>query len=77
MLIRGYNDVILGLTPPHWFWLCINELLVPAQKGLTQCDLPAPGPPNGWTAQSVSFSVNFQCNEAYLEGHSLKKLWIG
>ena len=31
MLIRGYNDVILGLTNPDWPWTHMNELLVPAQ----------------------------------------------
>ena len=76
-VMRVCNDVTLGLTTADWFWPRINELLVTAQKGLTQWDLPAPGPPNVWTAQSVSFSENFQCNEAYLEGHSLKKSWIG
>ena len=46
MLIRGCYDVILGLTMPHWLWTCMNELLVPAQKGLIQWDLPAPELPN-------------------------------
>ena len=27
MLIRVYNDVILGLTS-HWLWTCMDELLV-------------------------------------------------
>ena len=51
MVIRVYNDVILGLTSPDWPWSHMNELLVPAQKALTQCDLPASGPANVWTAQ--------------------------
>ena len=58
MLMRVCYDVTLGLTTANWFWPCINELLVRAQKGLTQWDLPAPEPPNVWTAQSVSFSFN-------------------
>ena len=67
MLIRGYNDVTLGLTTADWFWPCINELLVPAQKGLTQCDLPASEPANVHTAHPRKYSVNFQYIEQYLE----------
>ena len=77
MLMRVYYDVILGLTTADWFWPCINELLVTAQKGLAQWDLPVPDPPNVWTAQPVNISVNFQCNEEYMEGHTLMKLLSG
>ena len=73
MLIREYNDVILGLTSPDWPWSHMNELLVPAQKALTQCDLPASGPANIWTAQLEIYSVYLQCNEEYLEGYPLMK----
>ena len=31
MVIKQYNDVILGLTSPDWPWSHMNELLVPAQ----------------------------------------------
>ena len=41
MLIREYNDVILGLTSPDWPWSHMNELLVPTQKGLKQWNLLA------------------------------------
>ena len=44
MLMRVYNDVTLGLTTAHWLETCMNELLVPHKKGLTQWDLPEPGP---------------------------------
>ena len=55
MLIRVCYDVILGLTTPDWPWTHMNELLVPAQKGLTQYDLRVTGPPNVRTAQPLYF----------------------
>ena len=58
MLMRVYYDVILGLTTPDMLWPRINELLVPAQKGLTQCNLPASEPPNVRTAQPGKCSVD-------------------
>ena len=35
-----------GLTTAHWSLTWMNEQLVPAQKGLTQCYLPVTGPPS-------------------------------
>ena len=67
MLIRGYNDVKLGLTTAHWSLTWMNEQLVPAQKGLTQCNLPASEPANVHTAHPGKYSVNFQYIEQYLE----------
>ena len=32
MLMRVYNDVILGLTSPDWPLTCMNELLVPHKR---------------------------------------------
>ena len=31
MVIKEYNDAILGLTSHDWHWSHVNELLVPAQ----------------------------------------------
>ena len=77
MLMRLYTDVKLGLSTPDWFWTCINELLVPAQKGLTQWDLPAPGPANVHTAHPGKYSVNFQYIEQYLEVYPFMESWAG
>ena len=57
MLMRVYNDVTLGLTTAHWLETCMNELLVPHRKGLTQWDVPEPGPANVHTAQTLYFCV--------------------
>ena len=73
MLIRWYNDVILGLTPPDWFWLYINELLVPAQKGITQWDLTASELPNVHGAQPLNSTLEFQYMEGYFEVQNMVK----
>ena len=46
----------------------------PVHKGLTQCDLLVPEPPNVWTAQSLYFHQHFRHNNEYFGGHSLMKL---
>ena len=65
MLIRGYNDVILGLTTSDWPWTCMNDLLVTAQKGLLQCDLPVPALPNVHGAQPLNSTLEFWYMEEY------------
>ena len=52
--MRVCYDVILGLTSADWSLTRINELLVPAQKGRTQCDLPAPELSNVHSAQPLN-----------------------
>ena len=73
MLIRGYNDVKLGLTTPHWPWTCMNELLVTAQKGLTQWDLPAPVIPNVHGAQPLNSTLEFRYMEGYFGVQNMVK----
>ena len=73
MLIRGYNDVILGLTPPDWLWTWMNEHLVPAQKGLRQWDLPAPELPKVHGAQPINSTLEFRCMEGYFEVQNMVK----
>ena len=77
MLIRVCYDVILGLTMPDWSLPRINELLVPAQKGLTQWDLSAPELPNVHGAHPGKCSVNFQYIEQYLEVYPFMEWWTG
>ena len=49
----------LGLTTAHWPWTCMNELLVPAQKGLLQCELPVPELPNVHGVQPLNSTLEF------------------
>ena len=65
MLIREYHDVILGLTTAHWPRACMNELLVPAQKGLTLWDLPVPELSNVHGAQPLNSTLEFWYMERY------------
>ena len=60
MLIRGCYDVILGLTPPDWFWLRMNELLVTAQKGLYSV-----WPANVHGAQPLNSTLEIRYMEGY------------
>ena len=71
MLIKGYNEVKLGLTTAHWSLTWMNEQLVPAQKGLTQCYLPVTGPANIHGA--LNSTVEFRYMEGYLLVHSMVK----
>ena len=73
MLIRGYNDVKLGLTIAHWPWTCMNELLVTAQKGLLQCDLPVPELPNVHGAQPLNSILEFRYMEGYFGVQNMVK----
>ena len=65
MLMRVCYDVILGLTMPDWSLTRINELLVPAQKGLTQWDLLAPELPNVHGAQTLNSILEIRYMEGY------------
>ena len=65
MLTRVCYDVILGLTTAHWSLTRINELLVPAEKGLLQCDLPVPALPNVHGAQPLNSILEFRYMEGY------------
>ena len=65
MSIRGYNDVKLGLTTAHWSLTWMNEQLVPAQKGLTQCELPVQELPNVHGAQPLNSTLEFRYMEGY------------
>ena len=73
MLIREYNDVILGLTSPDWPWSHMNELLVPAQKGLKQWNLPAPELPNVHGAQPLNSTLEFWYMKGYFEVQNMVK----
>ena len=73
MLMRLYNDVKVGLSTPDWFWTCINELLVPAQKGLTQCDLPVSELPDVHGAQPLNSTLEFQYMEGYFGVQNMVK----
>ena len=74
MLMRVCYDVILGLTTAHWSPTRINEVLVPAQKGLTQCDLPGPELPIVRTAQPLYFLLELRYKEGYFGHHSMVKI---
>ena len=73
MLIREYSDVILELTTSDWLWTWMNELLVPAQKGLLQCDLPAPLLPNVHGAQPLNSTLEFRYIEGYFGVQNMVK----
>ena len=60
MLMRVCYDAIFGLTTGDWSLTRINELLVPAQKGLLQCDLPVPALPNVHGAQPLNSILEFR-----------------
>ena len=62
--MMSYTDIGVGHSP--LVKICMNEPLVPAQKGFTQCDLPASEPANVHTAHPGKYSVNFQYIEQYL-----------
>ena len=70
--MRVCYDVILGLTTGDWSLTRINEQLVPAQKGLLQCDLPVPELPNVHGAQPHS-TFEFQYMEGYFEVQNMVK----
>ena len=65
--------VILGLTTADWSLTRINELLVPAQKGLTQWDLLEPELPNVHGAQPLNSTLEFQYMEGYFEVQNMVK----
>ena len=77
MLMRVCNDVTLGLTTAHWFWPCMNELMVPAQKGLTQWDLLVPGPPYVHTAPPLKSTLEFWYMKGYFGVQNMVKYWTG
>ena len=67
MIMRIYNDVILELTIA-WSLVssCMNELLVSHRKGLTQWDLPVPGPANVHTSQTLCIFLRLQHYIGYI-----------
>ena len=71
--MRVCYDVTLGLTTSDWFWPCMNELLVPAQKGLTQWDLLEPEQPNVHGVQPLNSTPEFQYMEGYFEVQNMVK----
>ena len=73
MLMRVCYDVILGLTNADWSLTRINELLVPAQKGLTQWDLLEPELPNVHGAQPLNSTLEFQYMEGNFEVQNMVK----
>ena len=73
MLIRGCYDVFLELTTAHWSLTRINELLVPGQKGLLQCDLPVPELPNVHGAQPLNSTLEFRYMEGYFRLQNMVK----
>ena len=65
MLIRGYNDIKLGSTTADWSLTRIIELLVPAQKGLTQFYLAAQELSNVHSALALNSALEFRYMEGY------------